>query len=254
MERMRKPFQGVLNIILFNWHFYIVSIGLVVLLSLFTLYFAPTYSFYLYVVCFLAFVPILISLLVSFYVYDLSDLYKLNWFDELDLEETTKIININAGFDETSELLEKKFENAELIVLDFYDASKHTEISIKRARKEYPPFKNTKPINTTKIPLEDNSADKIFLILSAHEIRNNRERTAFFKELRRILQPNGQIILTEHLRNMPNFLAYNIGAFHFHSEKTWLENTREANLKLTQKIKITPFIKTFVFEKNGNTS
>ena len=251
---MRSPFQGVLNIIRFNWHFYAASIGLIVLLFLFAFYFASAYGFYLYAVCFLALVPILISLLVSFYVYDLSNLYMLDWLGESNSAEIKRIVNINAGFDETSELLKEKFGKAELIALDFYDAAKHTEVSIKRARKAYPPYKNTKPISTAKIPLEDDSADKIFLILSAHEIRSDQERTVFFSELRRILHPKGQIILTEHLRDAPNFLAYNIGAFHFYSEKTWLKNARSANLKLTRKIKITPFIKTFVFEKNGNPS
>lgn len=254
MERIRKPFQGVLNIIRFNWHFYAASAGFVILLFALSLYFAPAYGFYLKIICLLALFSVLISLLVSFYVYDLSNLYTLDWLGESNSAGIKRIVNINAGFDETSEPLKEKYKSAELIALDFYDAAKHTEISIKRARKAYPPYKNTKPISTAKIPLEDNSADKIFLILSAHEIRNDQERTVFFSELRRILHPKGQIILTEHLRDAPNFLAYNIGAFHFHSEKTWLKNARNAHLKLTRKIKITPFIKTFVFEKNGNTS
>lgn len=45
-----------------------------------------------------------VSLLVSYYVYDLSDLYKLNWLHELvaNLKRDLKIVNIHAGFDETS--------------------------------------------------------------------------------------------------------------------------------------------------------
>ncbi|MGI8670206.1 MAG: class I SAM-dependent methyltransferase, partial [Aridibacter sp.] len=182
-----------------------------------------------------------------------SNLYKLDWLDELK-NENSKIVNINAGFDETSILLSEKFKNAELLALDFYDSAKHTEVSIKRARKAYPPFPNTQQITTSNIPLENNSADKIFVILSAHEIRNNNERTIFFKELKRILNPNGQIILTEHLRDTPNFLAYNLGSFHFHSRNTWLKNLRNANLKITKEFKITPFITTFILEKNGNSS
>lgn len=254
MERVRKPFQGVFNIIRFNWHFYAVSLGGLILVFLITLYFQPFFAFYIYLVLVLSLVSILITLIVSFYVYDLSNLYKLDWLNSLLPEKIERIVNINAGFDETTVLLEEKFENAETIVLDFYDASKHTEISIERARRAYPLNENAQKISTTKISLTDESANAIFLILSAHEIRGDEERTLFFKELERILRPNGKIVLTEHLRDLPNFLAYNIGAFHFHSEKTWLKNTREANLKLTRKIKITPFIKTFVFEKNGNSS
>lgn len=254
METMRKPFQGVFNIIRFNRHFYAVSLGVLTAIFLLTFYFQPYFAFYIYLAAILALVSILITLVVSFYVYDLSNLYQLDWLDDILPKNVEKIVNINAGFDETSVLLEEKFENAEIIVLDFYDASKHTEISIERARRAYPLNKNALKISTSEISLKDESANAIFLILSAHEIRNDKERTEFFKESARILRPNGKIILTEHLRDLPNFLAYNVGALHFHSEKTWLKNARDANLKLARKISITPFIKTFVFEKNGNSS
>ena len=89
-------------------------------------------------------------------------------------------------------MLQTKFKNAELIALDFYDPKKHTEVSIKRAREAYPPFANTTQIQTSHLQLESNSADKIFVILSAHEIRNENERITFFKELTRVIKPSGQ--------------------------------------------------------------
>lgn len=253
MERMRKPLQGVWNIIRFNWHFYAISLALLVMILMPTIYFAPSFDIFIYIFCAAAFGSILISLIISFYVYDLSNLYDLDWLDGLSDSNGKKIININAGFDETSQILQDKFADAELLAMDFYDDSKHTEVSIKRARKAYPPYFNTKQITTENVNLENNSADKIFLILSAHEIRNDFERTKFFIELNRILDRDGQIILTEHLRDLPNFLAYNIGSFHFHSRNTWLKNIKNAKLKITKEFKITPFITTFILEKNGNT-
>lgn len=254
MEKMRKPFQGVFNIVRFNWHFYAASLGVLVLIFLLTIYFKADFAFYVYLAGFLALAPIAVSLVVSFYVYDLSNLYKLDWLDELLPAEVEKIVNINAGFDETSILLEKKFPKSEINILDFYDAKQHTEISIERARRAYPLSKKAHKIKTSEISLKDDSVNVIFLILSAHEIRDDRERTGFFKELKRILHPNGRIILTEHLRDLPNFLAFNIGVLHFHSEKKWLENTKNAGLHLTKMTGVTPFIKTFVFAKNGNSS
>ena len=100
--------------------------------------------------------------------------------------------------------------------------------------------------------MESNSADKILLILAAHEIRNGNERIAFFKELNRIIKPTGQIYVTEHLRDTANFIAYNIGFFHFYSKKSWLDTFAKANLAISQEIKQTPFISTFILVKNGN--
>ena len=151
-------------------------------------------------------------------------------------------------------MLKNKFENSELTVLDFYDPAKHTEISIKRARKVYPPFPNTQQVNTATLPLKDNSADKIFAILSAHEIRNEIERKSFFQELHRVLSPTGHIIVTEHLRDTLNFFAYNIGAFHFHSKASWLKSFQSSGLRVAEEIKITPFITTFILDKNGLSS
>lgn len=253
MDKVRKPFQGVWNIIRFNWQFYVLSLLAVVVLLILCRNLTAISLVAAIVLVFLIVISTIISLTVSFYIYDISDLYKLTWLDKLQ-SNNGKIVNINAGFDETSNLLKRKFPNSEMLVFDFYDPAKHTEVSIKRARKAYAPFPNTQQINTTHLPLQDNSIDKIFAILSAHEIRNDEERNIFFKELRRVLKQTGQIIVTEHIRDTANFLAYNIGFFHFHSKTTWLKTFQCAGLRIVEEIKITPFITTFSLEKKWNST
>jgi hypothetical protein len=196
-------------------------------------------------------VVISVSLVASFYIYDCSALYSLNWISAEGTER--KIVNIHAGFDETSSLLREKFGGAELNVLDFYNPILHTEISIRRARKAYPPYPNTKQICSSDTKLEDGVADKIFVLLSAHEIRDENERTDFFRELSKKLNTKGEIYVTEHLRDVPNFLVYNLGFFHFYSKKTWRSTFVNANLEVIREIKITPFITTFILRKNGYT-
>ena len=249
MEYMRKPYQGVLNIIKFNWHFYLIAIVFVSLLLVSVSRLPVALHLLIYVIIILVLLTTTISLLVSHYIYDRSDLYKLNWLDESN--ESLHIITINAGFDETSNLLASKFTNSKLIVLDFYNPVYHTEVSIKRARKAYAPFPNTIKISTSKIPLTDNSADKIFLFLAAHEIRKDEERIIFFEELKRVLKTEGEIYVIEHLRDTPNFLAYNIGFFHFLPQKKWMTTFQLSGLKIRREFRITPFIKTFILTKNG---
>ena len=251
MEKVRKPFQGVLNIIRFNWHFYAIAFSLVFIMCNIIHIIEKPYASLVTFTSILVVASIIISLIVSMYIYDISGLYRLNWITQNHEEKL--IVNINAGFDETSDLLQKKFKNAALITLDFYNPKKHTEISIKRARKAYPSFPKTKPIIISNTMLSDNSVDKIFVLLAAHEIRDEIDKIVFFKELNRIIKPNGQIYVTEHLRNFPNLLAYNIGFFHFYSKPYWNKVFANANLETTQEIKITPFILTFILKKNGNT-
>lgn len=251
MAVKRTPFQGVSNIIRFNWPFY--AVAAVILFALFSAgYLFEPIRLAAFLVGAAAAVTIMISLAVSFYVYDISGLYELRWIRGL---EHKKVLNVNAGFDETSSIIRDRFPTCDLTVCDFYDTEKHTEASIKRARNAFPLDENAVSIPTEDLPFANSSFDNVLVILSAHEIRDTAERVVFFRELRRILKPDGTIFVTEHVRGISNFLAYTIGAFHFHSEAEWLRTFDAAGLVVAEKIMTTPFITTFVLRKNidGNS-
>ena len=252
MEKItRSPFQGVLNIIRFNWHFFIFAILAIGAALLLHKVFPPPLSTLVFLGGFLTAITTVISLAVSYYVYDVSDLYQLTW---LLPNQQHKILTINAGFDETSAFIQQKCAPQHLTIADFYDPQLHTEASIQRARNAYPPPKTTISVQSQQLPFSSQSFDKTISILAAHEIRNPAERIQFFKELARVTKPNGQIIITEHLRDWRNFLAYTIGFLHFHSRATWLQTFEGAHLSVQQEIKTTPFIHTFILTPNGSTS
>jgi SAM-dependent methyltransferase len=250
MEQIRKPFQGVRNIVRFNWHFYVLYIGACATALLFGHTLPANYQLAIDATCLLATLSTVVSLIVSYYVYDVSGFYGLNWIEVTAEMKQASIMNIHAGFDETSYLLQRKFPGSNLTVFDFYDPLKHTEVSIKRARKAYPAFPGTKQITTAHFPLEGGSADFIFVILSAHEIRDDAERIIFFKELGRVMKPGGSIFVTEHLRDFPNFLAYNIGFLHFLSKPVWKQTFAASGLDIIKETKSTPFITTFILRKH----
>ncbi len=248
MELKRKPFQGVINIIRFNWHFYAIAIIAISLLLVFQNKIPSTIKPLVLSGVIIAAITLLTSILVSYYIYDASDLYELNWLKNFDYK---KVLNINAGFDEISEIITTKFPDTNLIIADFYNAEKHTEISIKRARKAYPPNPKTISVQTDKLPFPDNSFEYSVAIFSAHEIRDEKERIIFFKELARVTKR--EIHVTEHLRDFKNFLAYTIGFLHFHSRKKWIKTFTEADLAIAEELKSTPFVTTFILKKNGTT-
>ena len=248
MERIRTPFQGVWNIVRFNWHLYALAIALLTL-TLFAIPYLPgTLAAIAIAGCCAILLSLSVSLIVSHYIYDRSSLYQLNFIDGISVTGYDSLVNIHAGFDETSVLLQDKYPGAHLSVFDFYDPAKHTEISIKRARKAWPAFTGTQQITTGKLPLQDRSVHVIFLLFAAHEIRNDAERIAFFQELQRVLQPGGRIVITEHLRDLPNFLAYNIGFFHFLPRSVWMNTFSRSGFTTAQEIKTTPFITTFILQ------
>jgi SAM-dependent methyltransferase len=251
---LRKPFQGVINIIRFNWPFYVAAAIALVALCILSFFLTTPFHYVAVLFSFLIVLSTLISLVVSFYIYDTTDLYDLPFMKEIILTENATIVNINAGFDETSDALQQKYPKSKLLVYDFYDPKKHTEASIERARKAYPAYPNTISINTDSIPLENNSVDIVILIFALHEVRNNEERIQFLQLLHQKIKPNGTILIVEHQRDFINFFAYNFGFLHFHSTRTWLTNFKAANLSLSTHRKFTPFISIFTLQKNGATT
>lgn len=251
---MRRPYQGVTNIIRFNWHFYVIAIALIILMVIAWLFTSNNYSNAILIIALISALSLLLSLFISYYIYDRSALYKLDWLNDLNIQSQDVLVNINAGFDETSSIIAQQFPDTLLHVFDFYDPEKHTEVSIERARKRYAVFPGTKRISTNIIPLNNASVDFALAILAAHEIRGTDERIVFLKEIKRILKPGGKLVVVEHLRDWPNFLAYTIGFFHFFSKKQWTNNFTSAGFKLAEEKKVTPFISVFILSANGTAS
>lgn len=251
MEIKRKPFQGVSNIIRFNWHFYLIASWTIVAIFLIKIYLPSPIQWLINSLLIIVIAVISISIFISYYIYDFSGLYQLKWLPDLNKH---KSLNITAGFDETSELIKNNFKTAELLICDFYDHLGKKEISIIRARKAYPPNKDSISISTTQLDFKDNSFDHCIAILAAHEIRAEQDRILLFKELYRITKSTGTIFITEHLRDWKNFMAYNIGFLHFHSKASWLNTFSKSGFKVKQEMKSTPFITTFILEKDGTTT
>lgn len=245
MEQRRK-FQGVLNILSFNRHFYIT--GLVILAAVITsrLFIDwPTTLFWLIIIAFLY--GFMMPLIVSAYVYDFSGYYSLYWLKNLirNEEKVNLVVNINAGFDETSFIIKNKFPHSDLKVFDFYNVKRHTEPAIKRARKVSLVYPNTQQIASGFIPLKDNTADIVFLLSAVHEIRSNEEKVQFLKECHRLCKPGGTVIMVEHLRDFPNFLAFSVGFTHFFSRSVWKNAFERAGFSSFKETKFTPFMSIF---------
>lgn len=246
MEIKRRKFQGVLNILSFNRHFYIF--GLVVMVIIMGSQYILNWNKDLFWLVICGFIyGLIMPLIVSAYVYDFSGFYNFDWLKKMNFEDTIQNfnLNINAGFDETSYIIKDILPQSKLQVYDFYNAKQHTEPAITRARKVSLVYPNTQQIDSNIIPLEDNSVDNIFLVSAIHEIRKHEEKIKFLKECRRVCKPNGNMIIVEHLRDFPNFFAFTIGFTHFFSKTTWEMTFKEAGFVSINESKFTPFMSIF---------
>jgi len=103
-------------------------------------------------------------------------------------------------------------------------------------------------VSTTQLP-NKKQFDTIFILFAAHEIRDRAERQQFFEQLNGLLKADGKIIVVEHLRNLPNFIAYTVGFFHFYSLKSWLKIFSNTNFEIIEQAKFTCFVSIFILSK-----
>jgi hypothetical protein len=248
----RKSFEGMLNILVFNWPLY--GISLLVTLLCITVVRLPLpfiVKLLLLVVAASSSYFFIVSLVAAFIIYDWSPLYRWMWLKEVLPTAPRRIVNLHAGLDETSPILRLLFPNAELVVLDFYAPQHMTEPSIAQARRLQSPQARATSVRHDALPLPDCSCSAVLLFLSAHEIRDAQQRLALFHELERILEKMGTVLLVEHNRNLANLLAFGPGVFHFYPQAEWLRVAMEAGLRVARISSCTPFISIMLLQKEG---
>ncbi len=245
----RSPYQGVTNIIRFNPSMFIAAAILIFVGAIACCLTSGVIQIFVVFALAASILSLSFSLIISHWIYDRSDIYTLPSLKNSSHIDQALWLSITAGFDEITPTIKVEFPNISLRILDFYDPSKHTEPSIARARNTYPPHPETETISSNRIPASDQSVDKIIAFFSLHEIRNHRERIMTFKELHRTLSDDGELHLTEHLRDIPNFIAYSLGTLHFFTKNTWLKTFEESNFCIKAELKTTPFITTFILVK-----
>lgn len=239
-------FSGLFRVIIFNWPLYVVAIVFILALFAISQIAGPnaTISQAALILSFILTLQVSASLMASHWIYDLSPLNNWSWIKKTFIEPQ-HILIVHAGYDETDGALYKLFPSSRISMIDLYPALEHREPSIIKAQKLFP--SNVSPLSTslTGWPVKDNSMDLILIAFAAHEVRDSAKRVDLFAESRRVLKSSGKIILVEHVQDLANFLAYNIGAFHFLKSSDWIKCIESANLVIQSQFRITPFVRVF---------
>ena len=149
---MRGPWQGVVQILQFNWRMYAATaVGASAGLGVWPLLPEAVRMLLLMVLAPAAFWMIA-SLAVSHYVYDRFPLYDLHWMERALGHAPRRWINIHAGWDETSGLLEAIFPDAVGEAVDLFDPRVMTEASIREAGRRAGQWSRRRRQNSTHYP------------------------------------------------------------------------------------------------------
>lgn len=246
-----KGFEGVSNIVRFNWSYYVISaLAFGAATLIFSLQALP---WWLRTAALCGGICLIFwtcsSLLVSWYVYDVAGVMRWEWLRDRLNSPPSRWANVHAGLDESTALLRRLFPGSDGVVIDIYDLATMTEPSIARARRLNPSTEPFKHGRASSLPLPDRDRDAVFLLFAAHEVRAMPDRTNLLRETNRVLNEQGRVVMVEHLRDLPNFLAFGPGFLHFHSGRSWQKSIRKAGLQIEQQNRFTPFVRCFVLRK-----
>lgn len=189
------------------------------------------------------------SLVASYLTYDRSGLYTWACLDPHLPTPLARVVHVHTGLDETSATLRAKLPHAELHVFDASAPAAQPEPSIARARRLTSLYPGTVAVGLGPLPLAEGSVDLLLLPMAAHEVRDATTRARWLAELSRVLRPGGRVIVVEHLRDLPNTLAFHVGVLHFLSRRAWHRTFAEAGLVRVHEGHVTPLLALFVLER-----
>jgi SAM-dependent methyltransferase len=240
--------QGMLDVLRYNARFYVLAAA-AALLAAFAAAQAAAPPLRLALGAFAAVTGVFMvtSLAVSHHVYDRSPLRGWSWLAPRLSRAPAGWVVVHAGLDGASAELRRIWPAVAGLVLDVFAADQMSEPAIAQARLRRPTAPSVRA-RSGALPLAPASMDLAVLFFSAHELRRAADRQQLFGEICRGLAPGGTLVLVEHLRDVPNTLAFGPGALHFLARREWLRVAQAAGLRLRDETPITAFVRAFFFE------
>lgn len=251
IPREQSSYQGLLQVISYNWPMFVISIALCLAVATGLLLVPMPVVLQYPLVCFIALLLWLnlASTLAAHWVYDRSVLNKWTWLKPLFPKGAGKAANICSGLYESDLPLQQTFPKSTITSLDIYDALGMTA-QAQRANASSQ-ITAVPKVDPAALPFAEGDLDTMFMILSAHEIRQKAKREAFFRETSRVLKPGGKVLLVEHHRDLANFVVFGPAFFHFLPKREWLRLAALGGLEIEQRFSITPFVQVFLLRKRS---
>jgi SAM-dependent methyltransferase len=248
-SKIRGRFHGVRQIIYFNWPRYVAAAAMLAGAYLAFWFISLPGWIKVGLICggLLVVWWTIASLVASYWIYDVSGLMSWKWLKQEFPEPPRHWLNIHAGLDESTPELRRLWPDADGDTVDIFSSVDMTEGSIYRARGGS--NEAVRHVNFRTLPFEANEFDTVFLLFAAHELRQPNARRALLAEVRRVVSAEGRMVLVEHLRNAPNFVAYGPGFLHFHSRRTWDGDLAAVGLSIKREFCQTGFVRVFIVQK-----
>ncbi len=251
--RHRRRFQGVENIVRFNAPAYVAAAAVVVFGLVVAVVGAVASSTIVVVggVCAAALAGVLSlgSLVGSWAAYDSSDLYSWQCLQPFVTDDVKVVAHVHTGLDESTDVFAALFVGADVLVFDASAPHAQPAPSIVRARRLVPLHPATIPVGLGPLPVLAASVQLLILPMAAHEVAAADIRANWLRQLAVSLSPQGRMLVIEHLRDLPNTLAFHVGVLHFLSARTWRTTFAAAGLDVVESRRVAPLLQLFVLAR-----
>jgi ubiquinone/menaquinone biosynthesis C-methylase UbiE len=253
----KHQYSGVVSTVLYNWPIFVGALlfGLVALAT--TPFFSTPWNWILLLAGLVTFVLVINILVVSFIVYDWGAKREYERLIELgDISKANVVIDVTCGKLRGTRGMLTQLRQGHYFVVDIYDPQKMKDAALRRVRELEPPLEAGRRIyrrtaNPDSLPIPKNWADVVYCSFSLHELQNPQDRQAIFSEFARILKPGGKLLIAEHGRDWPNFLAFGLGVFSFYTPASWVKHIIKAGLTIQHHERWRGFVHLWVAENKA---
>ena len=158
-------------------------------------------------------------------------------FDLAQTRPEDKVVCLDLGLRETAVVIAQHLTTGEVTVVDLYNPQSNTNASLHRSREQVgkPPMDprlNWIDGSVNLLPLPDRSVSAVYMNQILSEFWIPEERDQLLEEARRILAPEGRLLVAEPVRAQTNLLLAGLVTYFLPSQDHWMNTLTEAGFTI----------------------
>jgi SAM-dependent methyltransferase len=171
-------------------------------------------------------------------LYDTSGLQTTEvLFNLSQVQATDPIACIDLGLRQQAIILSRHLTTGQITVIDVYNPQLAAAAGLARARHQAPAAQTDPRLiwydgSINLLPMPDKSVTAVFLPQILSEFSQHGDRQAILREVRRILKPNGRLLLAEQTASWLNWLRVGPGTSKLQPAEYWHNLLLEADFEL----------------------
>lgn len=167
---------------------------------------------------------------------------------------TDNFANIDLGLRQQAILLSSHLTTGQITVIDVYNPQLATSAALARARQQAPSAKQDPRLTwydgqINLLPLPDNSVTAVFMFQVLSEFGQEGDRQSLLREVRRILEPNGRLLIAEQTASWLNWLLVGTNTANLLPAEYWHDLLLSAGLDVYRQDNIQGLINCFRADK-----